>query len=384
VSSTASSPLPAPGVIAYVDDEPENLNVLEAALAHAGYRVAVFPRGELLLAAAPDDPPDLILLDILMPGLDGYEVCRRLKADARLRSIPVIFISALSAVADLEAGFECGGVDYVSKPFREAEVLARVRTHIALRRAHAELAAAHAHLQELERQRDTYVQMLIHDMRSPLQGILGHLELVEESRAGGALQAADRESLQDAIHGTQILARMVSTAIDLSRMESADLPLRRVPVAAPELFDAALKQACGPANRSRMVACVTTPCPLLFCDVALSVRIVINLLANALKYSPGNSEIAFGADPDPRGVRLWVRDRGPGIAAMYHQRIFEKFGVADQPLGTGSASTGLGLAFCKLAVEGQGGTIGVESEPGHGSTFWFTLPAAAAPASEKV
>ena len=109
-------------------------------------------------------------------------------------------------------------------------------------------------------------------------------------------------------------------------------------------------------------------------------RILANLLANAVKYSPRTSEIVFGAEPDPGGVvRLWVRDQGEGIPARFHQRIFEKFGVVDQQESTRSPSTGLGLAFCKLAVEAQCGAIGVESKAGKGSTFWFTLPAAAAP-----
>jgi CheY-like chemotaxis protein len=109
--------------ILIVDDEPENLNVLEASLSSAGYRVALFPRGDLALAAAQEKQPALVLLDIRMPGLDGYEVCRRLKADERTRAIPVLFISALTASEDIAAGFACGGVDYIPKPFRETEVL---------------------------------------------------------------------------------------------------------------------------------------------------------------------------------------------------------------------------------------------------------------------
>ena len=135
-----------------IDDEPDNLNVLEAALSQAGYRVSVFPRGELALAAAQAEPPDLVLLDIWMPGMDGYEVCRRFKSSDVLRPIPILFISALSSVEDIAKGFNNGGVDYIAKPFREPEVLARVRTHLALHRAYAELAGQHEQMRRTQEQ----------------------------------------------------------------------------------------------------------------------------------------------------------------------------------------------------------------------------------------
>jgi signal transduction histidine kinase len=133
-----------------IDDEPDNLNVLESALSQAGYRVSAFPSGELALASAQAEPPDLVLLDIRMPGMDGHEVCRRFKADGKLHPIPVIFISALAATNDVTAGFACGGVDYIAKPFREPEVLARVRTHLALRSAYLKLAGQHAQMKRTQ------------------------------------------------------------------------------------------------------------------------------------------------------------------------------------------------------------------------------------------
>ena len=356
-----------------VDDEPENLNVLEAALSHAGYRVSVFPRGELALAFAKDEPPDLVLLDTRMPGMDGYEVSRRFKADDKLHTIPILFISALSAPEDIVSGFACGGVDYIAKPFREPEVLARVRTHLSLSAAYIKLSDKNEQLRMLEQHRDTLVHMLVHDMRSPLQVILANLEMVVESTDKG-LHAEDLDCLHSAIHGTRLLGRMVSTTVDLSRMESGDVPLRREAVSVHVIFDCARAQSLDPMSRRLVTEHIADSCPRLLCDIEISVRVVANLLANALKYSP--DDIAFGAEPDPRGVRIWVRDRGPGIPAQFHSRIFEKFAVAGQTLDTRQPSTGLGLAFCKLAVEAQGGAIGIESEPGKGSTFWFTLPSA--------
>jgi len=357
--------------IMIVDDEPDNLNVLEDMLRQEGWVVRTFPHGEMALASAREEPPDLVLLDIRMPGTNGYEVCRRFKADEKLHAVPVLFISALSASEDITSGFACGGVDYISKPFHESEVLARVRTHIALSDAYLKLSSRHEHLRQLEQRRDTLVHMLVHDMRSPLQVILANIELVVESSAQD-LKADDLDSLHSAIHGTRLLGRMVSTTVDLSRMESGDIPLRRESVSVHKILGGARKQSLAPSSRRLVAEHIADSCPRLLCDIEISVRIVANLLANALKYSHGN--IAFGAEPDPKGVRIWVRDQGPGIPAQFHGRIFEKFGVAGQTLDTRQPSTGLGLAFCKMAVEAQGGTIGVESAPGEGSTFWFTLP----------
>jgi len=373
--------MPAPGAsspvtIAIVDDEPANLNVLEATLSRAGYRVVLFPRGELALAAAQEEPPDLGLFDVRMPGLDGYELCRRFKADERLRDIPIIFVSALSATEDIAAGFECGGVDYIAKPYREPEVLARVRTHVALRKAYLELADQHTRLQRLEQYRDSLVHMLVHDLRGPLQVIRGYLELIEEGLVAGRADPADLDNLQTAIQNTQLLDLMVSTVVHLSRMDSQSIPLQRQPLAIRDLYQAAHALVFPPTARTEVGVRIAESCPRVQCDLDVSSRILANLLGNARKHTPDGTSIEFGAEPHATGVRLWVRDQGPGIPAQYHELIFEKFGVAARPREQRPASTGFGLTFCKLAVEAQGGTIGVESAPGQGSTFWFTLPAA--------
>jgi DNA-binding response OmpR family regulator len=140
---------PAHATVMIIDDEPENLNVLGEMLRQEDWDVLAFPCGEMAIhaAAAADELPDLVLLDIRMPGLDGYEVCRHFKADERLSAIPIIFVSASSITADKVHAFAVGGVDYITKPFRQAEVLTRVRTHIALSRAHAQLLTQHAELQ---------------------------------------------------------------------------------------------------------------------------------------------------------------------------------------------------------------------------------------------
>ena len=358
--------------IMIVDDEPDNLNVLEGLLAREGYQVTAFPQGAMALAAARVQAPDLVLLDIRMPDLDGYEVCRRFKMDARLETLPILFISALSAADDIAEGFKCGGVDYISKPFRGSEVVARVRTHLALRQTYVELEQEHEQLVVLEHQRDMLTHMVVHDMRGPLQVIGGHLELL----AGlNQLPAAARANLGAARQGVRALGQMVSNVVDLSRMETIGIPMHPLPLSVSEIILTAGAQALDPSTCQRFTSELAGDCPSVLADRDLSVRVVANMLLNAVKHAPDGGVITIGAERDPDGVRIWVRDQGPGIEVGDQQRVFERFGVVSRGGSWPATSTGLGLAFCKLAVEAQGGRIGVESSPGTGSTFWFTLPA---------
>ncbi len=335
----------------------------------------LFTNGERALQAAHEEPPDVVLLDVRMPGLNGYDVCRRFKANSGLRDIPILFLSALSSTEEMEHGFACGAVDYITKPFREGEMLARVRAHLSSRNAYMRLAARHQHLRQLEQQRDAHVHMMVHDMRSPLLAILGHLQIIC-TYGGKRLQEKDRASLRAAIHGTRTLVRMVSTVIDLSRMENAQLKLNRRPTAVRDLFESAREQVLDPSDPHPVTEHIPDSCPQVLCDVDVSVRIFSNLLANAVKFAPDTSGIALGAEPEGNGVRLWVRDQGPGIDPADHEAIFEKYRTGAHPQEKRWPSTGIGLAFCKLASELQGGRIGVESAPGRGSTFWVTLPKA--------
>ena len=178
-----------------VDDTIENLRLLSDLLGEHGYEVRAVTTGRQALQAAEQAPPDLILLDISMPEMDGYEVCRRLKAAERSRDVPVIFLTASADTADMVLAFDAGGVDYVTKPFQFEEVLARVKAHVALRRAQSELAASYARLRALEQLRDDLVSMVVHDMRSPLQSMLISLRMLEDSTSA-QLGDDDRESLQ--------------------------------------------------------------------------------------------------------------------------------------------------------------------------------------------
>jgi signal transduction histidine kinase len=353
---TIPKPSHVPNIL-IVDDTPANVLLLVRMLAARGYRTQSVPSGKEALLAARIAPPDLVLLDITMPDMNGYEVCEQMKADPLLKEIPVIFISALSETIDKVKAFQVGGVDYVTKPFQFEEVYARVQTHLQLRR--------------LEKLRDDLTHMVVHDLRNPLSTIFLFLDILETKEA---------KNLSDTVRKYAMLARlsaedirdMISSILDVSKIGAGEMKLQHEPCDLAVLIRA-LPAVTRPLPGNRTVTLEVPASDLtVAADAGLIRRVFENLLSNALRYTPSGGDIRIAVTPSGSEVRVAITDAGPGIAPEFHQRIFEKFGqVEDQNNRLG---TGLGLTFCKMAVEAHGGRIGVESEVDKGSTFWFTLP----------
>jgi signal transduction histidine kinase len=351
----ASAP---PGAsILVVDDMPANVLLLVRMLAERGYRPRPVSSGPLALESARAERPELILLDINMPEMNGYEVCAQLKADAALKDIPVIFISALHETMDKVKAFRAGAVDYVTKPFQFEEVYARVQTHLQMHR--------------LETLRDDLTHMVIHDLRNPLSVIFGFLHVLKVYESQN-LSASALEFAALARNSAEELRTMISSILDVSKLGAGQMKLHAEPGDIVALARAAMEEnRDAPGNRSVILDAPTEPL-LAPVDGGLIRRVFQNLLSNALRYTPNGGTVRMVIAPSGGDVRATITDSGPGIAAENHQRIFEKFGQVHDP--NSRQGTGLGLTFCKLAVEAHAGHIGVESEVGHGSTFWLTLP----------
>jgi signal transduction histidine kinase len=341
--------------ILVVDDTPANLLLLARMLTERGYKTQTVLSGKLALQAARAEPPDLILLDIAMPEMNGYEVCQQLKADAALKEIPVIFISALSETIDKVRAFRAGGVDYVTKPFQFEEVYARVQTHLQLHR--------------LEKLRDDLTHMVVHDLRNPLSVIFGFLDILNHEIS--KLSTRTRAFLPLARFCAEDLLNMISSILDVSKMGAGEMKLQRETCDLNALLRAVVATTQPLGNRT-VTVCVQEPAQTVTVDVGLIRRVIQNLISNALRYTPADGNVRVAVSASASEVRIAVTDAGPGIAPEDHQRIFEKFGQVGDP--SNRVGTGLGLTFCKLAVEAHGGRIGVESEEGKGSTFWLVLP----------
>ena len=358
--------------ILIVDDVPENLRLLSAMLEQTGFLVRPATSAKRALAAARREPPSLILLDIQMPEISGLEMCQQLKADAALNEIPVIFISALNETEEKIKAFDAGGVDYITKPFQEREVLARVKTHLELHRQKVELEAINRRLKELESLRDSLTHMIVHDMRGPLMVIQGHLDMIRMFDTP-ALSKEGRHSLAEAQTGAKRLTRMIAEMLMVSKLEAGKLMLQLAPCDLTALARKAVADLVSANNPKQIQINLTSNLENLSValDVELIERVLQNLLGNAMKFTPVHGTVLLNLMATAGEVRVEVGDNGPGIAPEFYQKIFEKFGQLES--GQSRQGTGLGLTFCKLAVEAHGGAIGVHSQVGEGSTFWFTL-----------
>lgn len=366
---------PAPPNLLIVDDTPANLHLLTDMLVKRGYRVRPVTSGRAALQAARSEPPDLILLDICMPAMSGFEVCERLKADAALNGIPVIFLSALNEPLDKVKAFGSGGVDYITKPFQCEEVEARVHTHLGLRRLQVQLEDQNRRLQEsyeqlrvLEALRDNLTHMIVHDMRSPLTVIMGTLDMIKTNLTG---LDKNGDLLELARQSARALNDMATQMLDVSRLEAGQMPISKTVCDVAKLAREVIEPLRLQAENRRLQVVAAEPL-VVTCDGDVIRRVIGNLVTNALKCTPSGGEVSVACTRAGAGARVAVTDTGCGIAPEDQARLFKKFCQLEGQ--TRKLGVGLGLAFCKLAVEAHGGTIGVDSEVNKGSTFWFVLP----------
>lgn len=359
--------------ILIVDDTVENLQVLGDMLRRQGYKVRPAPSGRLALQACAAQHPDLILLDINMPGMNGYEVCVALKQNESTRDIPVIFISALHETLDKVQAFLSGGVDYIEKPFHIEEVAARVATHLALRRQSLLLRTALKRVSELEETRKNLNRMIVHDLRTPLAAVNAFISEIDTTNP--ALDAKTKSHLRRAHASCRQIVDMTDSLLELNRLEEGLVRLHPQPVNLAMLCKEVVANASVLlGNRAVTVETSGEP-PVADVDRPLLQRVIQNLLGNALRFTdPEGGVISLSAHAEGAFVNLCVADNGPGIPAGEHDRIFEKFTRLDDSAASEKHAGGLGLALCKFAVEAHGGTIGVESEPGKGSAFHLAIP----------
>lgn len=376
-----TEPFPAPvspGRVLIVDDQPENRDLLQHPLRAIRCDVRLAADGAEALRLAAAEPPDLVLLDVRMPGMDGYEVCRRLRSLPATRDVPVIFLSAAHEPAEIARGFEVGAVDYVSKPFRLAELMARVRTHLELKRSRDELARHAASLAALNRQKDRLIEIASHDLRNPLQSAhLGCRQLLD-GRGVTAPDAGQRRGLELVLNAVERMSELVGSILDYRTATTGELPFQPASVDLSALVRTAL-QAAQPIAAAKGIQLRAEPAadlPAARADAARVAQALANYTGNAIKFSPAGRTITVATRRVEGGLRVEVRDEGPGVLPAERGQLFEEFvRLSNQPTG-GESSTGLGLAIVRRLITSQGGAVGADFPAAGGSVFWFTLPTA--------
>jgi len=374
-SDPLTSKMNQTGRVLVVDDEESNRELLRVILEAQGHQVFVAVNGIEGLERVVEDRPDVVLLDVLMPKMNGNDVCRQLKGSPQTASIPVILISGLRTREDMLKGIEAGANDFLSKPVDTRDVLLRVRNAIYTKRLFDQLEESYHRLRELEALRDNLTHMIVHDLRNPLTGIQASLQLMQlRMRMDNKLDPNTVENLDLAFKLTKTLAAMISSLLDISKLEAGKMSLNLRPGDLRTVTQEALQALGSTEEHERVILEESSQAVEAPFDRDMIQRVIANLVGNAIKFTPREGKIGITVKREGDQAQVAVTDTGPGISPEYQEKIFEKFGQVEAAQVGQNRSTGLGLTFCKLAVEAHGGKIMVESRVGEGSTFRFWLP----------
>jgi signal transduction histidine kinase len=362
------------GSILIVDDTPANLRLLSGMLAEQGYKVRSVINGQMALTAAQAAPPDLILLDIRMPEMSGYEVCEHLKAEEQTRDIPIVFISALDATEDKVKAFATGGVDYITKPFQLEEVLARVETHLALCNLRRSLQQEISERDKLIAELDAYAHTVAHDLKNPLGTLIGFSSMLETSYtelSDEQLHLCVSTIARNGRKMTNIIEELLLLA-SVRKVEDVEIEALNMATIVSEVLERLADMIAE--HQAEIITPEAWPAALGHGPWVEEVW--VNYVSNALKYGgqPPRVELGGKAPGEAHGqVRFWVRDNGAGLSAEDQARLFTPFTQIHQARAKGH---GLGLSIVQRIAEKLGGQVGVESKVGQGSVFFFTLPSA--------
>ncbi|GAK54978.1 response regulator receiver sensor signal transduction histidine kinase [Candidatus Vecturithrix granuli] len=369
------------GVILVVDDTPENLGILFNYLDHRGFTVLLVQNGENALKQAQTCHPDLILLDVMMPDLNGFDVCRRLKANETTCHIPVIFMSALSETVDKLQGFEVGGVDYITKPIQCEEVEARVKAHLMLRKLQQELqkkntalAEKNEQLQAANASKDRFFSIISHDLRTPFVGLIGLTQVLTEE-----FEAYPKEDLKQLLiklrKTSETFYALLENLLTWSRSQLGVIEMapRIVNIREAILRNLHIFEQTARDKQIALTTSLEEPM-FVYVDEKMLETILRNLISNAVKFTPYGGKVTISGGQDGYMATIVVTDTGIGIGQEYLPRLFridaqyKRKGTADEQ------GTGLGLILCQEFLEKNRGKIWIESRENEGSTFKFTLP----------
>ena len=371
--------------ILIVDDEEVNVKLIKGILAPENYNLISALSGSEALQMLAPNRPDLILLDVMMPEMDGFETCRKIKRDKNTRIIPVLMVTALCEKEHRLKALNCGADDFLSKPVDKTEIKIRVKSLLRIKEYHEELIERYEEiekknlqLQELEEFKDGLLHMIVHDLKNPLFAISGNIELLLLDKEN--LNKTQSVAAANCLSSCQDLNEMVQQLLDINKMENKKLQPNKETIDLASLIDDTLNQLLKKAEEKQISinfvnANGISTIPI---DSRLIRRVISNLVDNGIRHTPkgGHIEVASELKKSENNLCISVRDTGTGLDPAYHQKIFNKFEQVNlKSRGVSVGTAGLGLAFCKLAVEAHGGKIWVESEgEGKGSNFRFTIP----------
>ncbi len=361
--------------ILVVDDQLDNFDVIEMALTSEDYQLYYASNGLKALELLENICPDAILLDVMMPGMDGLEVCHRLKNDSRYKHIPIIMVTALTSKADLARCLDQGADDFISKPIDSLELRARVRSLLRIKAQHDELENLLKLREETLMMRADMSNMLVHDLRNPLATIILAAGIVQRYINRADQQPIILKKIEQILDSSQRLQRMIDNLLLMAKLESGKILFNPTPTDLHEFGTSIIAdvQLAAAASNIQLKTAFPEPGQQIAIDSTILRRVIDNLLSNALKFSPSDSQVTLSLMYlDNQCLQVKVADFGPGISQESQQQIFEKFEVGT--LRQNVSQIGLGLTFCKMAVEAQGGKLKIMPNHPQGSVFIVEIP----------
>jgi two-component system sensor histidine kinase/response regulator len=360
--------------ILIVDDVPGNISTLFTFLDANNFEVLVAQNGEAALELIEYELPDLILLDIMMSGISGFETCRQLKANVKTQDIPIIFMTALSDTSDKVKGFELGAVDYVTKPIQQKEVLARINTHLTifnlqqqLQTKNAELATKNAELATKNAELDAFSHTVAHDLKNPLSHLISMSDILLEEFSG-EMNSYANQCVQHIFQSSEKMIGIVNALLLLASVSKQDIEL--VPLDMGDIIYRVQQRLTTMVTQYQGEMIISEKWPIVVGYAPWVEEIWVNYLSNGLKYGGHPPRLEVGATPDGDMIRFWVRDNGSGLSQEAIGKLFTPFTRLHQ---TQEEGHGLGLSIVQRIVKKLDGQVGVESQLDNGCVFYFTL-----------
>lgn len=359
-------------VVLIIDDQPQNLQ-LAASVLNPLYRLILADSGEKALALTSKKQPDIILLDMMMPGMSGIEVCERLKSNPNTRDIPVIFVTAKTDERDILRAYEVGGIDYIQKPFRTNELLARVAAHVTLKAQHENIIHLNQELSALNKQKSQLLSIIAHDMRGAMSFIDNMLDLLISD-----IEKTPIHELQEYMNLVKETSEKTYTMFDellvWAKNQSEHIELVQTRVNVAEAIQKVVDQIQLQIAAKGLQITIANSDTYIYADANMFGTIIRNLLSNAIKFSDSNQEIAIHISSNDTMANISISDQGVGIKSEDISKVLDPIQNFTTRGTKGEKGTGLGFDLCRNFIERHGGMVQVQSEYGQGTTITFTMP----------
>ena len=353
--------------ILLVDDVAENLTVLGSIFSSLGTDLIAVQEGNQAIENSVEKKPDLVLLDINMPGMNGYDVCKKLKENPETKDIPVIFVSAKVSSEDISRGFESGAVDYVTKPFNHSELKARALTHLNLSKAIKDK-------EKLLNDKDKFISLVAHDIKSPLSGVMSLIQLL--SREYDALGVDEiKEMIGDIENSLESQYKFVIDLLDWGRLQLDRVEINKEKIHPEILLNAVTSIHKLNAEKKGIELNTKVETDDVFeADPTQMETILTNIISNAIKFTKSGGNINIGVTSNANKVIISIKDNGVGMKDEDKEKLFKDDTIHTTPGTNEESGTGLGLLLVRELVQKNDGNLSFESEYGVGTTFYISLP----------